>query len=155
MRSRPARPDCGTPTVTSHSSTAPTAIPTGPAVVTSTIDVAGAGAYLPTWTCSTDPRAHFAADLDITLQSPAGTLVTLTTDNGAGNDNVFNGTVWDDNANPGGQVPYVTNTGIVTDHLYVNLTAAAAARPRGSAGGVHRRGPERHLDDHHQRRPRR
>ena len=37
----------------------------------------------------------FGADLDITLQSPNGTVVTLTTDNGAGNDNIFNGTVWD------------------------------------------------------------
>ena len=45
----------------------------------------------------------------------AGTIVTLTTDNGAGNDNVFSGTVWDDDANPAGQVPYTTNNGLVTD----------------------------------------
>jgi len=40
----------------------------------------------------------FISDLDITLTSPAGTSVTLTTDNGVGLDNCFNGTVWDDQA---------------------------------------------------------
>ena len=74
-------------------------------------------------------RHTFAADLDITLTSPQGTVVTLTTDNGAGNDSIFNGTVWDDQANPGGQVPYVTNSGLATDHPYVNLTPAASLVP--------------------------
>ncbi|MBK8284199.1 MAG: HYR domain-containing protein [Ahniella sp.] len=62
--------------------------------------------------------------MDITLQSPAGTVVTLSTDNGAGNDNVYNGTTWDVNANPAGAVPYATNNGVTTDHTYVNLTTA-------------------------------
>src|SRR5262245_21189736 len=36
-------------------------------------------------------------DLDITLESPAGTIVTISTDNGGtSNDAVFNGTIWDD-----------------------------------------------------------
>src|SRR5690606_28054111 len=74
--------------------------------------------------------AHtFSADMDITLTSPAGTVVTLSTDNGAGNDNVFNGTVWDDDANPAGQVPYVTNNCVVSDHAYVNLTLASPVGP--------------------------
>ena len=72
----------------------------------------------------------FAADLDITLTSPAGTVVTLTTDNGAGNDNVFNGTMWYDKANPGGQVPYTTNDGLVSDTAYVNLTRSRPSCPR-------------------------
>ena len=38
---------------------------------------------------------------------------------------MFAGTTFDDQADPDGQVPYVTNPGIVTDHPYVNLT-----RPR-------------------------
>jgi uncharacterized repeat protein (TIGR01451 family) len=107
----------------------PTAIPTGPAVVTSTLVVAGAGTSILDLDLTTNIVHSFAADLDITLMSPAGTVVTLTTDNGAGNDNVFNGTVWDDDANPAGQVPYTTNNGMVTDHAYVNLTLASPLSP--------------------------
>jgi subtilisin-like proprotein convertase family protein len=48
----------------------------------------------------------FASDLDITLTSPAGTVVTLSTDNGGSNDQTFNGVVFDDDAGdvtpPGG-----------------------------------------------------
>src|SRR6185295_3978223 len=107
---RRSRPDgggsgCATAPFTFTQST-PTAIPTGPAVVTSTLVVSGAGTFLNDMTLTTFITHTFAADLDITIQSPAGTVVTLTTDNGAGNDNVYNGTVWDDKANPGGQVPY-------------------------------------------------
>ena len=97
--------------------------------MTSTIEVAGAGAYLTDVDLITDLAHTFAADLDITLQSPAGTVVTLTTDNGAGNDNVFTGTTFDDQADPDGQVPYVTNPGIVTDHPYANNTAATPLVP--------------------------
>jgi subtilisin-like proprotein convertase family protein len=107
----------------------PVAIPTGPAVVTSTVEVSGAGAYLTDVDVLTGIVHTFAADLDVTLTSPAGTVVTLTTDNGAGNDNVYNGTLWDDDANPAGQVPYTTNNGLVTDHAYVNLTTATPLAP--------------------------
>lgn len=116
-----------TTTVTTQST--PTAIPTGPAVVSSTVAVAGAGPVVWDVNLQTFITHTFAADLDITLMSPAGTVVTLTTDNGAGNDNVFNGTAWDDDANPVGQVPYTTNNGLVTDHLYVNLTLASPLVP--------------------------
>jgi subtilisin-like proprotein convertase family protein len=107
----------------------PLAIPTGPAVVSSTLSVMGAGTSLFDVNLTTNLTHTFAADLDITLMSPAGTVVTLTTDNGAGNDNTFNGTVWDDDANPAGQVPYVTNNGLATDHAYVNLTLASPLAP--------------------------
>jgi subtilisin-like proprotein convertase family protein len=120
----PAGPNCVVTTATTTNST-PVAIPTGPAEVTSTVNVSGAGAYLWDVNLRTFITHSFAADLDITITSPAGTIVTLTTDNGAGNDNVFNGTVWDDQANPAGQVPYTTNNGMVTDHAYVNLTLAS------------------------------
>ena len=124
----PAPAGCTLSNTTATQST-PTAIPTGPAVVTSTLVVAGAGPYLWDVDLTTNLTHTFAADLDITIQSPAGTVVTLTTDNGAGNDNVFNGTLWDDQANPAGQVPYVTNNGLVTDHAYVNLTTATPLVP--------------------------
>ena len=105
------------------------AIPTGPAVVTSTIEVAGAGAYLTDLDLTTNITHTFSADLDITLQSPAGTVATITTDNGAGNDNDFAGTIFDDQANPGSQVPYATNNGIVTDHAYANNQTATPLAP--------------------------
>src|SRR5262249_15151874 len=106
----PAAPTSAT---ASFSQNTPVAIPTGPAVVTSSVVVSGAGTSLGNLTLLTNLTHTFAADLDVTLQSPAGTVVTLTTDNGAGNDDVFNGTLWTDKANPGGQVPYTTNNGLV------------------------------------------
>ena len=119
------------PTVatTSATNTTPLAIPAGPAVVSSNIIVSGAGTQLLDVNLTTFLTHTFASDLDITLRSPSGTVVTLTTDNGAGNDNVFNGTIWDDDANPGGQVPYATNNGMATDHSYVNLTTASPLAP--------------------------
>ena len=62
----------------------PTAIPTGPAVVTSTIEVAGAAAYLTDLDLITNLTHTFPGDLDITLQSPAGTVATITTDTAPG-----------------------------------------------------------------------
>lgn len=112
----------------------PVAIPTGPGVVSSTIAVAGLSAPICKLVARTTMPHTFAADLDVTLMSPAGTIVTLTTDNGAGNDNVFAGTVWDDQANPGGQVPYVTNNGVTTDHAYVNLVLASPLVPEEAMG---------------------
>ena len=119
---------------TSVTNSTPLAIPTGPAVVTSTVNVAGAGNQIFDVNLRTFITHTFAADLDITLQSPAGTVVTLTTDNGAGNDDVFNGTIWDDDANPAGQVPYTTNNGLATDHSYVNLTVASPLAPEEALG---------------------
>ncbi|HEX6833675.1 MAG TPA: proprotein convertase P-domain-containing protein, partial [Rudaea sp.] len=123
----PSAPAIATfPTVTNSTAVA---IPTGPAVVTSTINISGAGTSLIDLNLQTFIQHTFSADLDVTLTSPAGTVVTLTTDNGTSYDNVFNGTVWDDSANPGGQVPYTTNNGLVTDHAYVNLTVASPLVP--------------------------
>lgn len=130
LASSPAAPaGCSATTVPTVTQSTPVAIPTGPAVVTSTLDVAGAPTSLLDVDLTTFITHTFAADLEMTLMSPAGTVVTLTTDNGAGNDNVFNGTVWDDDANPAGQVPYTTNNGIVTDNAYVNLTLASPLTP--------------------------
>ncbi|MEO6191493.1 MAG: proprotein convertase P-domain-containing protein [Thermoanaerobaculia bacterium] len=124
---------CGQ-TTTNFTQSTPVAIPTGPAVVTSTIVVSGVGSYLFDLDATTFIQHTFSADLDITITSPAGTVVTLTTDNGGSNDNVFNGTLWDDDANPGGQVPYTTNNGLVTDQLYANLTTATPLVPEEAMG---------------------
>jgi uncharacterized repeat protein (TIGR01451 family) len=119
----------GCNTTTTNFTNAAVASPTGPGVVTSPIVVSGASPYLLDLNLATQIQHTFSADLDVTLTSPAGTVVTLTSDNGAGNDDVFNGTVWDDSANPAGQVPYTTNTGLVTDHAYVNLSVASPLVP--------------------------
>lgn len=96
------------------------AIPSGPAVVTSSLTVSGATTPI----CDLDITAFLAhasaADLDVTLTSPAGTVVTITTDNGGANDDVFAGTLWNDDANPVGQVPYASNDGLVTDSVYAD-----------------------------------
>ncbi len=98
-------------------------------VTTSTIQVSGAGSRVFDVNVFTDIIHTFPADLDLTLESPSGRVVTLTTDNGGGNDNVFHGTLWDDQANTGGQVPYTTNAGLATDHPYVNGVVAPWLAP--------------------------
>ena len=98
------------------------------ATATSTITVAGAGSYLWDVDMLTNITHTFAADLDITLTSPAGTVVTITTDNGAGNDNVFAGTLWDDQggaANPPGPV---------TDAVFANLVVETPLVPEEAMG---------------------
>ncbi|MCB1054815.1 MAG: IPTL-CTERM sorting domain-containing protein [Acidobacteria bacterium] len=129
-------PAAPTVTTTSVTNTTPVAIPTGPAVISSTLSVAGAGAGLCKVTVSTNIQHTFPGDIDMTLQSPVGTIVTLTTDNGGTNDNVFDGTLWDDQANPGGQVPYTTNDGLVTDHAYVLGTLASPLVPEEAFGAL-------------------
>lgn len=64
-------------------------------VITATMPVAATG-YLWRVSLHTTITHTFPADLDIYLISPAGTEVTLSTDNGIGNDNVFAGTTWTD-----------------------------------------------------------
>ncbi len=99
-------------------------IPTIVSVDSVMINVSGLADYLIDVDLTTWLRHSYAADLDITLKSPSGTIATLTTDNGSGNNDVFKGTFWDDQANPVGQVPYTNNSGLVTDHSYFNLVTA-------------------------------
>jgi subtilisin-like proprotein convertase family protein len=108
------------PVTATYTNATPVTIPLTPALVSSTITVAGAPLSLWDLNLQTAITHTFNGDLDITLTSPLGTIVTVTTDNGGGADNVFNGTSWDDDANPLGQVPYTSNDGLVTDAAYAN-----------------------------------
>ena len=117
-------PAAPTEATTSASNNTPVAIPTGPAVVSSTLVVAGAGSSISDVNLTTLITHTFNADLDITLTAPSGTVVTISTDNGSSNDNVYNGTLFSDESDPDGAVPYATNPGLVTDHPYVNLIPA-------------------------------
>lgn len=104
------------------------------ATVTSTLAVAGLDAFVCKVGITANITHTFAGDLDISLQSPFGPTTTISTDNGGSNDDVFAGTVWDDEANPGGQVPYASNDGLTTDQTYVNLTVATPLVPEGAMG---------------------
>jgi len=123
----PGPPECGTSTAYFENGT-PVAI-ADQGVTTSTIDVSGVGSSVWDVNAVTFLRHTFSGDLDVTITSPAGTVVTLTTDNGGSNDDVFDGTVWDDQANPGVQVPYTSNPGLVGDYAYVNGFAASPLAP--------------------------
>jgi subtilisin-like proprotein convertase family protein len=107
-------------------------IPPGPSIVTSTIEVSGQGRLVWDVDVQTFITHSFAADLDIGLISPSGRFVTLTTDNGGSADDVFNGTIWDAQADPGGQVPYGTNQGLVTDHVFTSGVTATTLSPEES-----------------------
>ncbi|MBL8897005.1 MAG: proprotein convertase P-domain-containing protein [Planctomycetes bacterium] len=107
---------------TSHASSGPMTIVDLTANV-ATIEVSGAERYLHELELLTSLRHAFAADLDITLRSPRGTVVTITTDNGAGNDDVFNGTRFFDRA-----------TTTVTDAIYTNLTVQPELCAEGAFG---------------------
>src|SRR5262249_4632852 len=105
----------------------------GTPVVTSTIVVSGLPTYLLDLNAKTFITHTFCGDIDMTLTSPSGTSVTLTSDLGSLNDNVFNGTVWDDQADPVNQVPFASATfaasRMVSDHTHVNLTTSTPLTP--------------------------
>ena len=106
------------PTTTSTYSI-PSAIPDDNwAGVTSTLTVGGLGSHLYDLDLTTFIRHTFRVILTCALTSPAGTVVTITTNNGGTNDNVFNGTVWNDSA-----------TETVTDHIYSNGTPVLSLSP--------------------------
>ena len=132
----PAPPDCNGTTSDFANPTDVTIPETG--VVSSDITVSGVTTRLQDVDVLTSILHPTPEDLDITVRSPAGTIVTLTTDNGTDHDNVLNGTLWDDDANPGGQVPYETNNGMVTDHSYspgVVATPLVSEEPLGAFVG--------------------
>ena len=116
-------PACAGATVTTTNFTNTTVMPIpdtpGPAI-NSTIVVSGVGTKLWDLDLTTFITHTYCADLDITLTSPAGTLIKVTTDNGGSNDDVFNGTTFDDSA----VIP-------VTDKAYVDHVLATPLVPEG------------------------
>ncbi|MGH7341426.1 MAG: proprotein convertase P-domain-containing protein, partial [Candidatus Rokuibacteriota bacterium] len=85
------------------------------ATTTSTLAVSGLDTYICDVDVNTSITHTWNADLNMTLTSPGATASTMSTANGGSNDNVFNGTLWDDNAG-------ATNPpGPVTDNLFANL----------------------------------
>jgi subtilisin-like proprotein convertase family protein len=111
--------DCnGSPLVT-YAAVAGT---TGPIldVQTVTFTALVAGVANPVWDVDvlTGITHTYAADLDITVISPAGTRCEISSDNGGANDDVFSNTLWDDqSANP------------VTSYIFTNAVAAPDLKP--------------------------
>ncbi len=136
LASAPAPPrNCGAPVTATPSNTTATPLP-GLAVTTSTIAVSGLQPVLGDVDVLTTITTAVAADLDLTVTSPAGTTVTLTTDNGGVASDVFAGTRWDDDAAPGG-IPTATAVpmaGNVQTHPYVSGQAAALLTPEEPLG---------------------
>ncbi|HWP65546.1 MAG TPA: proprotein convertase P-domain-containing protein [Candidatus Limnocylindria bacterium] len=76
-----------------------------------------------------------ANELDVYLVSPVGTTVALTTDNGGGADDVFAGTVFDDQATapdtePGAPAPHVRSV------TYTDFTPVGPLQPEGALGAL-------------------
>jgi cysteine-rich repeat protein len=69
-------------------------------------------------------------NLDVYLVSPAGTAVTLTTDNGAGNDDVFAPVTFDD------QAPGTPSAANVRNATFTNLVPVGVVQPEEALGAV-------------------
>jgi subtilisin-like proprotein convertase family protein len=121
-----AAPTCGNAPLTTLNFAGTTGPITPPitSAATFTTTVSGLGTVL--WDVNLNAAiSHtYNSDLEITLTSPAGTTVTVSTGNAGGNDDVFNGTTWDDNVNDP-----------TTDHTYTNLVAAPLLSPEGRFAG--------------------
>jgi len=103
-------PPGGVATTTSYFNNTPVAIP-DVNTVTSTINVSGAATYLYDVDLTTFITHTYCADLDISLTSPAGKIMPISFDNGAGNDDLFNGTLFDDSApESAGSFPHVSGS---------------------------------------------
>jgi subtilisin-like proprotein convertase family protein len=86
-----------------------------------TLTVSGVGSYLWDVDLTTFVTHTWCADLDITLTSPAGTTIRIVSDLGGSNDDVFDGTLWDDSA----ATP-------VTDAVFTNHVVATPLSPEDS-----------------------
>jgi len=129
--SAPAAPSFCTATTTNFSNTTSGTIPDNNSIgISRTISVSGVGNYLWDVDVTINVSHTNPADLDIWLTSPAGTVVTLTTDNGGNNNNVFQGTTFDDDADPGNNTTSTPgNSSRVTDTTYANNVVKASLTP--------------------------
>jgi subtilisin-like proprotein convertase family protein len=91
--------------------------------ITRTLSVSGAQGFLDRAELFVDILHTFPGDLSITLTSPQGTTVVITTGNAGSSDNVFGGTRFSD----GGGTP-------VTDAIYTNNVAQPLLVPEGALG---------------------
>ena len=98
--------------------------------LTSLVDVSGVGGIVVDVDVTVDLVHPQPDQLDIFLVSPSGNTVTLTTDNGGGNDDVFAGTTFDDQASGTPSAPNVRN------FVYTNLVATGPIQPEEALGAL-------------------
>lgn len=116
------------------SNTTPVPIPAaGTNTVTSTINVPTGGSIFDVNVTANISHTNNGT-LQMNLISPAGTRITLSSNNGGANDNVFSGTTWDDDADPDGAVPYASNDGLATDHAYADGVVVPLLAPEEALG---------------------
>ena len=123
----PAFEICGQTVAFAFSTDTPLPIP-DLGSVSSSIDLSSFSGYAQLVQLQLSIFHTFNSDLNITLTSPAGTVVTLSSNNGGGNDNVFNSTVFVDFAN------LINPPGAVTDLTYANNVNEPAATPEEAMG---------------------
>jgi len=99
------------------------------ALISSSVTASGLGSGVCGVKVTTNITHTFSADIEMALVSPFGTHVTLTDDQGSSANDVFAGTVWQQDADPGSSLPYSGNPGIVSDHTYTDLTLASPLTP--------------------------
>lgn len=129
----PSPPGCTTAQVTGSSTGGAKPIPDSSTLV-STIDLPGAVGYVHDVDVNVRITHTYPGDLDIALTSPSGTVVTLTSDNGSANDNVFADTTFDDDAEPSAALPYAGSPKLVTDATYATGVNQATLAPEGALG---------------------
>jgi len=106
-------------TVTANKSPAPAlVIPDDGAAVSHSTNVAGTTFPVTDVRVTVNIPHTFTSDLDLTLRSPAGTIVTLATDDAGENDNAFAGAVFRDDAAAG-----------AANATYVNLVPIGDVAP--------------------------
>jgi subtilisin-like proprotein convertase family protein len=113
-------------TVNAPSTNTPIAIP-DVSTIFDTVAISGLGAQTFDVDLTVAITHTFAGDLDITLTSPGGTVVDVTSDNGGGNDDVFNGTLFDDQS-----------ANYVVTYVYTNGVAAPDLRPEAAFNAAFR-----------------
>jgi len=131
----PSPRNCGSTVFGNPANVTPSTVPAN-GVVTSTIVASGLAPHIHDIDVLTNLPHTEPDEIDMTVTSPAGTVVTLTTDNGGNFDNVFAGTRWDDDAAPGG-VPTaaaVPLAGHVQIHPYSAGVTASPLAPEEALG---------------------
>lgn len=117
-------PNCTVSTTNGTSADTPIGI-VDLSTISSNLSIAGAPTFTHHVEATLTINHTFASDLDITLTSPSGTVITLTTDNGGGNDDVFAPVTFTDLAGAS-----------VTDATYANLVSIGAVVPESAMDAV-------------------
>lgn len=136
----PAAPLCGTRSL-QFSQASPVLIPLTPLEGISPLIVAAAPSYLWDVDVRVDIDHQRNGELSFSLISPLGTEIALSDKNGGVIGGIFSGITFDDQADPGGGLPYNSNSGIITDHIFENQVFAQSLTPEEPLGAFRGENP--------------